>query len=58
MVVLDGESVPREVDWDEAITLYVIADFKYAAKNSDYSAVKKPWIKKYKYYAELERKAL
>ncbi len=57
-VVLDGESIPREVDWDEAITLYIISDFKYAAKNSDYRAVKKQWIEKYKYYAELERKAL
>jgi len=28
MVVLDGETIPREVVWGEAITLYVIADFK------------------------------
>ena len=58
MVVLDGENIGREVDWDEAITLYVIADFNYAAKNSDYHIVKKPWVEKYKYYTELERKTL
>ena len=57
-VVLDGENIGKEVDWDEAITLYVIADFKYVAKNSDYSVVKKQWIEKYKYYTELERKNL
>ena len=57
-VVLDGESIPREVDWDEAITLYIISDFKYAAKNSDYSVVKKQWVERYKYYTELERKTL
>ena len=57
-VVLDGENISREVDWDEAIVLYVIADFKSAAKNSNYRAVKKPWVERYKYYMELERKAL
>ncbi len=58
MVVLDGESIPKEVDWDEAITLYIISDFKYAATSSNYCVVKKPWVEKYKYYTELERKTL
>jgi len=58
MVVLDGEAIPREVDWGEATTLYVIADFKYAAKGSEYRAVKKQWVERYRYYVELERKAL
>ena len=40
------------------INLYIIADFKCAAKNSDYRAVKKRWIDKYKYCAGLERKNL
>jgi len=57
-VVLDGENIPREVGWDEAIVLYVIADFKSAAKNPNYRTVKKPWAEKYKYYMELERKDL
>jgi len=42
MVVLDKEDIPREVDWDGAITLYIIADFKYAARNSNYRAIRKP----------------
>ena len=56
MVVLDGEEIAREVDWDEAITLYVIADFRYAAKASNYVVVKKKWVKLYREYDELERR--
>ena len=58
MVVLDKEDISHEVDWDEAITLYIIADFKHAARESNYRAVRKPWVEKYKYYMELERKTL
>jgi len=58
IVVLDKEDIPREVDWDEAITLYIISDFRQATRNSNYRAVKKQWVQKYKQYTELERKTL
>ncbi len=58
MVVLDKEDIPREVDWDERITLYIISDFRQAARNLNYHAVKKQWVEKYKQYTELEHKTL
>ena len=58
MVVLDKEDIPREVDWDEAITLYIISDFRQAARNSNYRVVRKKWVQKYKQYMELEHKTL
>jgi len=55
-VVLDGENIPHEVDWDEAITLYLISDFIWSARKSSYQAVKKQWRDKYMRYAEIELK--
>lgn len=57
-VSLDEEDIPNDVDWDEAITLYIISDFSQAARNSNYKAVRKQWTDKYKQYTELERKSL
>ena len=53
VVFSDGEDIPKEVGWHEAITLYIIADFKHAASNSNYRVVKKQWVEKYKHYTEL-----
>ena len=57
-VVIDDEKIPKAVDWDEAITLYIINDFRLAARNSNYRAVKKEWIEKYKQYEEIEKRTL
>ena len=57
-VVIDKEDIPQTVDWDEAITLYVISDFKYAARNSNYKAVKKKFVPKYKEYIKVEKEKL
>ncbi|UXD22813.1 hypothetical protein IPA_08450 [Ignicoccus pacificus DSM 13166] len=54
-VVLDKEDIPQEVDWEEAIVLYIISDFKESAKNSNYCVVRKRWVEKYKYYLDLEQ---
>ena len=55
MVVIDKEDIPIEVDWDEAITLYIISDFRQAARNSNYHTARKQWVEKYKQYMDLER---
>lgn len=57
-VAMEGKDIPKTVDWDEAITLYVISDFTYTARNSDYKAVRKAWVEKYKRYYQLEYKHL
>ena len=57
-VVIDKEDIPQVVDWNDAITLYIIADFKYVAQESDYKAIKKKWIPKYEEYIELEKEKL
>lgn len=54
-VVLDEEEIPEVVGWNEAITLYIISDFKYAAEKSQHRAVRERWAEKYKQYTELER---
>jgi len=48
MVVINKEDIPIEVDWDEAITLYIISDFRQAARNSNYHTARKQWVEKYK----------
>jgi len=55
-VVLKGESIPHEVDWDEAITLYLVSDFVWSARKSSYQVVKKQWRENYMRYAEIEFK--
>ena len=57
-VVLDGEDIPQIINWDEAITLYIIDDFIHAAQNSDYRAVKKRWRSKYEEYIKIEKEKL
>ena len=54
-VAIDNEDIPQEVDWDEAITLYIIADFKHVAIYSNYKAVRKEKIEQYRRYIEEER---
>jgi len=56
-VVLDKENLPREVDWDEAITLYIISDFVDAFLNSQGKCVKKKFTPKYKEYIKVEKKS-
>ena len=57
-VVLDEKNISQAVDWDEAIALYVIGDFKYAAEKSNYLVVKRRWIEKYREYIWIEREKL
>ncbi len=49
-VVLEGKTIPREVDLDEAITLYIISDFVDAFLNSQGKCVRKKWVPKYEEY--------
>jgi len=53
-VALNNEKIKRELDWDEAITLYLISDFVWSARKSNYSTVKKQWRDKYMRYVEIE----
>jgi len=55
-VAIDNIDIPREVSWDEAITLYIIADFKHVAIYSNYKAVGKKKIEQYRKYIKEERK--
>jgi len=54
-VAIDNEDIPQEVDWDEAIVLYIISDFLWAAREARFQCVKKKWRDRYKQYSELER---
>jgi len=52
-VVLDNKNIPHEVNWDEAIVLYVISDFVEAFYNSNGKCVRKEWRKKYDEYVKI-----
>ena len=57
-VVKENYTIPREVAWDEAITLYIIDDFRIAARDTSFRVVKKKWRGKWKQYVKMEKKTL
>ena len=57
-VVEEDYTIPSSVDWDEGIVLYVIDDFRIAARDSNFKVVKKEWRGKWKQYVEMEKKTL